>query len=117
MIVLRWHSQSHVNATAVNATRQKSAPKTPKSCRERQRIGKRKQHKKKTVTQTNCKTAFARDILAFTMTPFDDFVYLINHVLLGEEPVSSNISNKNKNNNKPTRTVALPDKFKEDFSN
>jgi len=22
------------------------------------------------------------------MTPFDDFVYLINHVLLGEEPVS-----------------------------
>lgn len=23
------------------------------------------------------------------MTPFEDFVYLINHVLLGEEPVSN----------------------------
>lgn len=28
------------------------------------------------------------------MTPFEDFVYLINHVLLGEEPVSEKVKKK-----------------------
>lgn len=44
----------------------------------------RKSREKKKRRRTSCKLHFEGKM----MTPFEDFVYLINHVLLGEEPVS-----------------------------